>query len=210
MRCSGLTNYQKALHDALQEFSQPGLGSKNKHLLFLTDGAPTQGDSELEDEQAWAKRLGVSIHTVFIGSGEYPAVLDTLALSTNGARFQAIPEYETGVIRLWDRGDGPPPASVDAAAEEASRAATDTGGREAADANRQVWPNQAGVRGEAAYDAFATDTLRPGERSALQRDENLAAKGRLSKEEMEKAMKLMAMGRSPVSGNAVTGKGRFG
>ena len=55
-----------------------GLGNKNKHLLFLTDGAPTQGDTLLEEEQAWAKRLGVLIHTVFIGDGEFPPILDTL------------------------------------------------------------------------------------------------------------------------------------
>ena len=55
-------------------------------------------DAELDEEQAWAKRLGVSIHTVFIGDGEYPPILDTLAMNTGGARFQAVPEYETGVV----------------------------------------------------------------------------------------------------------------
>ena len=48
LEVDGLTNYQKALKDALTEFALPGLGSKNKHLLFLTDGAPTQGCAELE------------------------------------------------------------------------------------------------------------------------------------------------------------------
>lgn len=42
--------------------------------------------------------MGVSIHTVFIGDGEYPMILDTLAMNTGGARFQAVPEYETGVV----------------------------------------------------------------------------------------------------------------
>ena len=41
LETDGLTNYEKALKDALVEFAVPGLGSSNKHLLFLTDGAPT-------------------------------------------------------------------------------------------------------------------------------------------------------------------------
>ena len=50
-----------------------------------------QGDTLLKEEQAWAKRLGVMIHTVFIGDGEdYPAILDNLALTTGGSRFQAV------------------------------------------------------------------------------------------------------------------------
>ncbi len=128
-------------------------------------------------------------------------MLDTLALSTNGARFQAIPEYETGVIRLWDREDGPPPALMNKSVG-GSRAASDTRGREVTCVGRHEY--------DVAYDASVTDTRRPGELSTLQRDENLAATGRLSQEEMEKAMQTMALGRSPVSGNPVTGKGRFG
>ena len=52
----------------------------------------------------------------------------------------------------------------------------------------------------------------PGEESSeggLHKDD-LAAKGPLSPEEMQEAMRQMALGRSPVSGNPVTGKGRFG
>ena len=173
--------------DALQEFSQPGLGSKDKHLLFLTDGAPTQGDAELEDEQAWAKRLGVSI-TRLRWARRVPCGAGHTRAFNQRRPFPGNPRVRTGVIRLWDRADGPPPASMDAAANQASSASTDTGGRDAAGLRT------AGSR-EPAHDAFATDTLRSGERSALQRDENLAAKGRLSEEEVEQAMKLMSMGR---------------
>jgi hypothetical protein len=232
--CSGLTNYQKAIHDALQEFAQPGLGAKNKHLLFLTDGAPTQGDAELEEEQAWAKRLGVSIHTVFIGDGDYPEILDTLALATGGARFQAIPEYESGVIRLHDREEGPAPAvraPIDAAAEilQAARDASNRGATGTGDASGTSSPGSRGmhhaVGGEEGADGPAAVFQTAGgtqegsqqgqgdspasAQGGLHKDD-LASKGRLSKEEMDRAMQMMALGRSPVSGNPVTGKGRFG
>lgn len=181
---------------------------KNKHLLFLTDGAPTQGDAELQGEQAMAKRLGVRIHTVFIGQGDYPPILDTLALATNGARFQAIPEYETGVIRLWDREDGVPAPTH--AETEATRAATHVGDSRDGPADKK-----SGGHGRTAHNASATDISRDtlasdGNSSGALHKGNFAAKGDLSAENMEKALKLMALGRSPISGNPVNGHFRFG
>lgn len=147
----------------------------------------------MEDEQAWAKRLGVSIHTVFIGSGDYPEILDTLALSTNGARFQAIPEYETGVIRLHDREDGPPPTD---AASQARQPAQDTSDSVESDAHSRSWAHSDAELSSATYGALHQD--------------NFADNEKLSPEKMEEAMKLMELGRSPVSGNPVSGQGRFG
>ena len=46
LHCSGCTNYQNSLEDALHEFKRLGRG--NQHILFLTDGVPTQGDWEVK------------------------------------------------------------------------------------------------------------------------------------------------------------------
>ena len=72
---------------------------------MLTDGVPTKGCTELLAERERARRLGVSIHTVFIGDSDYPGVLSTLATETGGARFQALPHARNkGVVRIIDFG----------------------------------------------------------------------------------------------------------
>ncbi|MEM4408223.1 MAG: vWA domain-containing protein, partial [Candidatus Caldarchaeum sp.] len=60
--CSGNTNYEDALKDALNEFR--GRGLRNKHILFITDGIPTSGDCEVSNERLRAKKLGVCIHSI--------------------------------------------------------------------------------------------------------------------------------------------------
>lgn len=73
-----------------------------------------------------------------------------------------------------------------------------TGGDEAVDAKAAVY--------EKAPPGQAGEKNREG---GLHKDD-LAAKGPLSPEEMQVAMQRMALGRSPISGNPLTGKGRFG
>ncbi len=99
-RALGRTNYEAALRTALAEFE--GQGGRNRHIVMLTDGVPVLGDPVVERERAEAKRLGVKIHTVFIGKGEAPRILDRLSLETHGVRFAAKPE-RGGRIALAER-----------------------------------------------------------------------------------------------------------
>ena len=62
--CSGNTNYEEALKDGISDFK--GRGLRNKHILFITDGIPTSGDTEVRAEIQRAKRLGICIHSIFI------------------------------------------------------------------------------------------------------------------------------------------------
>eukprot|EP01048_Picozoa_sp_COSAG05_P009569 COSAG05_NODE_795_length_7281_cov_33.551100_3_plen_248_part_00 len=177
-----------------------GLGNKNKHLLFLTDGAPTQGDTLLEEEQAWAKRLGVLIHTVFIGDGEFPPILDTLgeclscvcvcvclrergpldpthldaygysdgftsyaALSTGGSRFQAIPEYESGVIRLHNREDGPLDLTGGLCTAASAMVASDDGGGGNVDPQQQQQQPSVTIPGDGGGGGEQDGRLHKGE-----------------------------------------------
>ncbi|MCH8968418.1 MAG: VWA domain-containing protein, partial [Planctomycetes bacterium] len=75
--CSGVTNYQLPLRDALKEFR--ARGTNNKHIIFLTDGEPTQGDWLVREERKMAKILNVAIHTLFIGTTECPEILDIIS-----------------------------------------------------------------------------------------------------------------------------------
>ena len=98
--CSGVTNYQYPLRDALQEMRRGS--TRNKHILFLTDGEPTQGDWLVREERRLAKALGVSIHTLFIGTTECPEILDILSEETDGSQFLATPD-ERGALRVEER-----------------------------------------------------------------------------------------------------------
>ena len=48
------------------------------------------GDPEVRRERAAARRLGVRVHTVFLGTGACPPVLDALSLETGGLPFRAV------------------------------------------------------------------------------------------------------------------------
>ncbi len=100
LHCSGCTNYQNSLEDALMEFKRLGRG--NQHILFLTDGVPTQGDWEVKHERALAQELGVSIHTIFIGKNKCPRILEIISEESDGAQFQASTDRH-GVIRIEER-----------------------------------------------------------------------------------------------------------
>ena len=100
LHCSGCTNYQNSLEDALMEFKRLGRG--NQHILFLTDGVPTQGDWEVKHERVLAQELGVSIHTIFIGKNKCPRILEIISEESDGAQFQAATDRH-GVIRIEER-----------------------------------------------------------------------------------------------------------
>ncbi len=100
LHCSGCTNYQNSLEDALTEFQRLGRG--NQHILFLTDGVPTQGDWEVKTERALAQELGVAIHTIFIGKNKCPRILEIISQETDGAQFQASTDRH-GVIHIEER-----------------------------------------------------------------------------------------------------------
>jgi len=88
-RRGGRTNYQAPLRaalDALRRVSEP-----ERHVLLLTDGLPVAGDPEVRRERTLARRLGVRIHSVFVGLGRCPPILDRLSEESAGLRFRARP-----------------------------------------------------------------------------------------------------------------------
>ncbi len=95
--CSGNTNYEDALKDALLEFK--GRGLRNKHILFITDGIPTSGDCDVLAEREVARKRGVCIHSIFIGSKNYPKILERVSQETKGKQFVAS-KGKDGVIRI--------------------------------------------------------------------------------------------------------------
>merc|ERR1740121_2504161 len=105
LTCDGLTNYQQVLQMVLAEMSDAGARGRSgsHHLLLLTDGHPTQGCRHCHREAELAVQLGVRLHAVFVGADEYPAVLARLASATGGRQFQAVPNYESGVVTVHDR-----------------------------------------------------------------------------------------------------------
>jgi MoxR-like ATPase len=95
--CSGNTNYEDALKDAISEFK--GRGQRNKHILFITDGIPTSGDCEVANERIRARKLGICIHSIFIGSKNYPKILQKISEETSGTQFIAS-RGKDGLIRI--------------------------------------------------------------------------------------------------------------
>ena len=87
---------------ALEEFKKGK--SDNKHILFLTDGEPTQGDWLVREERRQAKGMGVSVHTLFIGTTECPEILDILSEETDGSKFLATPNDKGGLV-IEERAD---------------------------------------------------------------------------------------------------------
>ena len=85
----GRTNYQAPLRAALEELEHaPGA---DRQVVMLTDGLPVAGDPEVIAERRLARRLGVRVHTVFVGLGPCPPVLDRLSRETGGRGFLARP-----------------------------------------------------------------------------------------------------------------------
>ena len=95
--CSGNTNYEDALKESLSEFR--GRGLRNKHILFITDGIPTSGDCDVLSERVLAKKLGVCIHSIFIGSKNYPKILQQVSHETVGTQFVAS-KGKDGLIKI--------------------------------------------------------------------------------------------------------------
>jgi MoxR-like ATPase len=86
-RAEGRTNYEAPLRTALGELRQSA--GRERHIVLVSDGVPVLGDPSVASERALARRLGVRVHTVFLGSGECPPVLDQLSRETDGLRFEA-------------------------------------------------------------------------------------------------------------------------
>jgi MoxR-like ATPase/Mg-chelatase subunit ChlD len=88
-RAEGRTSYEAPLRLALAEFR--GGPSRDRHVILLTDGVPVLGDPAVAEERQLAQTLGVKVHTVFLGLGECPTVLDEISNETGGLRFVARP-----------------------------------------------------------------------------------------------------------------------
>ena len=107
LECQGLTDYEASISGALREFQgDRRLSAPNtpKHILFVTDGAPTKGDRRCRKAREMAGRAGVRIHTLFLQSGpydRYPPVLNDLANDSGGLRMQArVLDHDRGHIDL--------------------------------------------------------------------------------------------------------------
>ena len=98
-QCSGFTDYQNALSDALAEFAS--LRGGRQHIVFLTDGMPTSGDKEVKTELQQAQHLGVSIHSIFIGREQCPPILRKISRETRGVHFQVMPNKE-GMVKVFE------------------------------------------------------------------------------------------------------------
>jgi Mg-chelatase subunit ChlD len=103
-RAEGQTSYEAPLGLALAEFR--GGPTRDRHVVLLTDGVPVLGDPAVARERDLARRLGVKVHTVFLGLGECPAVLDEISRETGGLRFVARPA-PGGVLRVREREASP-------------------------------------------------------------------------------------------------------
>jgi len=102
-RAGGRTSYEAPLRAALDELRRAP--DRMRHAVLLTDGLPVAGDPEVQAERALARRLGVRVHTVFVGLGRCPAVLDRVSTETGGLSFLARP-VPGGRIRIEARGSG--------------------------------------------------------------------------------------------------------
>lgn len=80
--------------------------STDQHILFITDGQPTSGDRFVNKELERAQRLGVSIHTVFIGYRSCPKVLDRLSNLTSGSKWASYFCPNAKSIQVVDRESG--------------------------------------------------------------------------------------------------------
>lgn len=96
----GQTNYEAPLRTALEGLR--GGSGRNRHIVLLTDGLPIIGDTTVRRERQLARRLGVALHTVFLGNGDCPPVLDDISLETAGLRFYGRP-IAGGGLRLEER-----------------------------------------------------------------------------------------------------------
>ncbi len=99
-RAVGQTNYEAPLRAALEGLR--GGSGRNRHVVLLTDGLPIIGDTTVRRERQLARRLGVSLHTVFLGNGDCPPVLDDISIETAGLRFCGRPT-QGGGLRLEER-----------------------------------------------------------------------------------------------------------
>jgi uncharacterized protein with von Willebrand factor type A (vWA) domain len=100
-RAEGRTGYEAPLRVALEELQRAA--ERERHVLLLTDGMPVVGDPRVARETEAARRHGVRIHTLFLGLGECPPVLDEISLRTGGVRFRARP-VRGGGLRVEARG----------------------------------------------------------------------------------------------------------
>jgi uncharacterized protein with von Willebrand factor type A (vWA) domain len=96
-RCSGFTNYQLPLLDAIKEFKS--VYDRIKHVVFITDGRPTEGDREIAREIKLAQRDKIAVHSIYIGKKESPEILRVLSKRTGGSHFQVGPD-DSGTLRL--------------------------------------------------------------------------------------------------------------
>ncbi len=98
-QCSGFTDYQNALGDAMEEFATVRGG--RQHVIFLTDGMPTSGDKEVKEELKTAKKLGIAIHSIFIGREQCPPILKKISEESGGIHFQVMPNKD-GMVKIFE------------------------------------------------------------------------------------------------------------
>jgi Ca-activated chloride channel family protein len=100
-RAEGRTNYEAPLRTALAELRKAS--GRERHVVLLTDGVPVLGDPSVRRERALARELGVKVHTIFLGLGECPEVLDEISRETEGAMLSAR-IHRAGHVVVRERG----------------------------------------------------------------------------------------------------------
>ncbi|MFQ5425593.1 MAG: AAA family ATPase [Gaiellales bacterium] len=100
-RPHGRTSYQAPLALALAELRRARL--RRGQVVLLTDGVPVLGDPVVRRERALAARMGVRVHTVFLGLGAPPTVLREIAKDTGGRAFRGRPRTG-GYLRVCATG----------------------------------------------------------------------------------------------------------
>lgn len=88
--CEGQTTLAAPLALALDAFENHPARA-GRHVVLITDGLPVLGDPELGNEQARLCNAQIQVHTVFLGLGPRPPLLETLATTTQGHPLTPIP-----------------------------------------------------------------------------------------------------------------------
>jgi len=81
LRSSGLTNFERALQEAIAVLQSLGTAPENGNVIFLSDGEPTTGGEYL-DEATQMRTLAHNVRAFGVGEGSQ---LDTLRLIDNRA-----------------------------------------------------------------------------------------------------------------------------
>lgn len=97
----GQTTLSAPLSLALDAFERQS-ASAGRHVVLLTDGLPVLGDPDLRVEQARLRSAKVHVHTLFLGLGPCPQILERLSASSAGLCLRPRPGSD-GRLEIVER-----------------------------------------------------------------------------------------------------------